>query len=121
VVSSQFRDPQDLSEFARHEVSQEEPWYFDNDPSELYERFLVPSKFLPWAKDLVELGNPQPGDKVLDVACGTGTVTRLIPPRVGTSGSVTGLDFNADRLEVAASLRVPSGCKIEWQEGDAGG
>jgi len=101
-------------------MNQDEPWYFGDDPSELYERLLVPSKFLPWAKDLVLLGNPQPGDKVLDVACGTGTVTRLIPPYVGFSGAVTGLDFNAGRLDVAASLPVSSGCEIEWKEGDAG-
>jgi ubiquinone/menaquinone biosynthesis C-methylase UbiE len=101
-------------------MSRVEPWYFDDDPSELYERLVVPSKFLPWAKDLVALGNPQSGDKVLDIACGTGTVTRLIPPHVGASGSVTGLDFNASRLDVATSLVITAGCPIEWKEGDAG-
>jgi len=101
-------------------MSRAEPWYFDENPSELYERLLVPSKFLPWAKYLAELGNPQPGDKVLDVACGTGTVTRLIPSYVGASGSVTGLDFDAGRLDVAASLRLEPGCAIDWKEGDAG-
>ncbi len=101
-------------------MSRAEPWYFDEKPSELYERLLVPSKFLRWAKYLAELDNPQPGDKVLDVACGTGTVTRLIPSYVGASGSVTGLDFDASRLDVAASLRIESGCAIDWKEGDAG-
>lgn len=101
-------------------MDRDEPWYFDQNPSELYERLLVPSKFLPWAKDLVELGNPQPGDKVLDVACGTGTVTRLIPPYVGVTGTVTGLDFDAGRLEVAASLPLSPDTVIEWTEGDAG-
>jgi len=97
-----------------------EPWHFDEDPSELYERLLVPSKFLPWAAHLVELGNPQPGQKVLDVACGTGTVTRLIPVFVGASGSVTGLDFDAGRLKVAASLPLTCDSLIEWTQGDAG-
>jgi len=101
-------------------MSQREPWYFGDDPSELYERLLVPSKFLPWAAYLVELGKPQEGDKVLDVACGTGTVTRLIPRFVGTSGSVTGLDFDAGRLKVAASLPVTCDSVIEWKQGDAG-
>jgi SAM-dependent methyltransferase len=101
-------------------MSQGEPWYFGDDPSELYEGFLVPTKFLPWAEELVGLSNLRSGERVLDVACGTGTVTRLIPPRVGASGSVTGLDFNAGRLDVAASLPVPSGCAIKWKEGDAG-
>jgi len=100
-------------------VPQNEPWYFDDDPAELYERLLVPSKFLPWAEDLVALGKPQTGQRVLDVACGTGTVTRLIPPCVGSTGVVVGLDFNAARLDVAASLPPPSGVAIGWQEGDA--
>ena len=38
-------------------MSQGEPWYFGDDPSELYERFLVPAKFLPWAEELVGLSN----------------------------------------------------------------
>jgi ubiquinone/menaquinone biosynthesis C-methylase UbiE len=100
-------------------MSRMEEWYFDQDPSELYERLLVPGKFLPWAEELVRIGNPQPGNKVLDVACGTGTVTRLIPPYVGVSGRTTGLDFNADRLEIAASLPLTSGSAIEWKVGDA--
>jgi ubiquinone/menaquinone biosynthesis C-methylase UbiE len=103
----------------RCEMRRTEKWYFDQDPSELYERLLVPAKFLPWAEDLVRIGNPQPGNKVLDVACGTGTVTRLIPPYVGVSGTTTGLDFNADRLEVAAALPLTSGFVIEWKVGDA--
>ena len=74
-------------------MSEIEPWYFDGDPSSLYERLLVPAKFLPWAEDLVRISDPLPGEKVLDVACGTGTVTRLIPHAVGVSGEVTGLDF----------------------------
>ncbi len=35
-------------------MSRAEPWYFDEKPSELYERLLVPSKFLPWAKYLAD-------------------------------------------------------------------
>ena len=101
-------------------MDEKEPWYFEENPSELYERLLVPSKFLPWAEDLVKLSEPRSGDKILDVACGTGTVTRLIPPIVGTSGKVAGLDFNAGRLAVAAKLPRPAGCDIEWVEGDAG-
>lgn len=101
-------------------MGEKEPWYFDQNPSELYERFLVPSKFLPWAEDLVELSEPGSGDKILDVACGTGTVTQLLPPIVGTSGRVAGLDFNAGRLDVAKKLPRPAGCEIEWVEGDAG-
>ena len=101
-------------------MDEQEPWYFEKNPSELYERLLVPSKYLPWAADLVDLSELGSGGKILDVARGTGTVTRLIPPIVGTAGRVAGLDFNAGRLAVAANLPRPAGCDIEWVEGDAG-
>ena len=95
-----------------------EPWYFDQNPAELYERYLVPAKFGPWVEELVKFGNPQPGQRVLDVACGTGTVTRLIPPYVGASGRVVGLDINTAPVDVASSLPLSSDLVIQWQEGD---
>jgi ubiquinone/menaquinone biosynthesis C-methylase UbiE len=100
-------------------MSETEPWSFEDDPSALYERFLVPTKFLPWAEELVRLGDPQPGERVLDVACGTGTVTRLLPPLVGDTGTVTGLDLDPSRLAVAASLPAARGATIDWRNGDA--
>jgi ubiquinone/menaquinone biosynthesis C-methylase UbiE len=100
-------------------MSKSEPWYFDHDPAEVYERFLVPAKFGPWAADLVEQAQLKSGQRVLDVACGTGTVTRLIPPLVGPEGKVVGLDFNAGRIGVAQSLPRPHGVDIKWVVGDA--
>jgi ubiquinone/menaquinone biosynthesis C-methylase UbiE len=99
-------------------MGQQEQWHFDENPEELYERYLVPAKFGPWAEDLVALGAPQPGERVLDVACGTGVVTRLVVPHVGATGKVVGLDLNAGRLVVARSLSSGSGSTIEWREGD---
>ena len=99
-------------------MSQREQWHFDGNADELYERYLVPAKFGPWAADLVALGDPQPGERVLDVACGTGVVTRLVVPHVGATGKVVGLDLNAGRLEVARSLSSVSGMTIEWRQGD---
>ena len=99
-------------------MSQREQWHFDENPDEVYERYLVPAKFGPWAADLVELGAPQSGERVLDVACGTGVVTRLMVPRVGATGKVVGLDLNGGRLAVARSVPSDSGISIEWREGD---
>ena len=99
-------------------MSQKEHWHFNENPDELYERFLVPAKFGPWAADLVALADPQPGERVLDAACGTGIVTRLVVPKVGTTGKVVGLDLNAGRLAVAQSL---SEMCIEWREGNVEG
>src|SRR4051795_13349747 len=71
-----------------------------------YEQELVPRLFAPVAAGLVALVAPAPGERVLDVACGTGAVTRLLVERVAPGGSVTGLDLSGPMLGVAAG-RVP--------------
>jgi ubiquinone/menaquinone biosynthesis C-methylase UbiE len=70
-------------------------------PADAYQRHLVPLLFEPWGRDLVALGAPQPGERVLDLACGTGIVARLAAERVSPSGAVTGVDVNPDMLDVA--------------------
>lgn len=87
--------------------------------AELYERYAVPYVLGPWAPELVELAALQPGDRVLDLACGTGVVARLAAPRVGTAGQVIGMDLNAGMLAVARALPSPSGAAIVWVEGNA--
>ena len=99
-------------------MSQPEQWHLDGNPDEMYERHLVPAMFTPWAADFVELATLQPGERVLDVACGTGVVARLMAPQVGVSGKVVGLDLAAGRLAVARALPPPQGAEIEWREGD---
>jgi ubiquinone/menaquinone biosynthesis C-methylase UbiE len=100
-------------------VSENAGWELEGNADERYERYLVPAMFGPWAEDLVALAAPQSGEAVLDVACGSGIVARLLAQRVGPSGKVVGLDFSAGRLAVARSLSPISGAAIEWQEGDA--
>jgi ubiquinone/menaquinone biosynthesis C-methylase UbiE len=96
-----------------------EPWQLGENPDALYERYLVPAMFGPWAADLVALAAPQPGERVLDVACGTGIVTRLVAPYVGSTGHVVGLDLDAGRLAVARALPPAPGVVVEWREVDA--
>lgn len=91
----------------------------DANPAEVYERYLVPALFLPWADDLLRRAAPRPGERVLDVACGTGAVTRLVPPLVGSTGTVVGLDLNPAMLDVARRLPAPSKPAIDWREGSA--
>ncbi|CAN5873845.1 methyltransferase domain-containing protein [soil metagenome] len=56
------------------------------------------------------------GERVLDVACGTGIVARTAAGRVGPGGTVAGLDVNPAMLELAREL---AGESIEFFEGNA--
>jgi ubiquinone/menaquinone biosynthesis C-methylase UbiE len=85
---------------------------------ENYQRYFVPSIGGPVAEDLIEVAALRPGERVLDVACGTGVVARLAAKCVGDSGAVAGLDVNPGMLEVARAV-TPVGMSIEWQEASA--
>jgi SAM-dependent methyltransferase len=83
--------------------------------AEVYERQLVPAMFGPWAPQLVDLAGVLPGERVLDVACGTGVVTRLAAARAGSDGQVVGLDINPAMLAVASAIPA-EGAPIAWVE-----
>jgi ubiquinone/menaquinone biosynthesis C-methylase UbiE len=90
-----------------------------SNPAETYERFMVPTLFAPWAARLVQAADPRPGDRVLDVGCGTGIVARLVAPAAGANGKVVALDLNPHMLEVARSAAARDDVDIEWHEGRA--
>jgi len=84
-----------------------------------YEQYLVPAIFRPWAEELLEVATPTAGARVLDIACGTGVVARLVGPLVGVAGRVVGLDLNSGMLEVARSLPWNAPAAVEWREANA--
>src|SRR5215831_9373040 len=84
-------------------------WHFVGSVPENFERYLVPTIFGPWALDLVEVARARPGERVLDIACGTGIVARTAARRVGRGGTVVGLDVSAPMLGVARTMAVPEG------------
>lgn len=86
--------------------------------AESYERYFVPLIGAPVAADLVDAAMPRPGERVLDVACGTGVVTRLAAERVGKEGTVAGLDPNPGMLEVAQEAASPD-TSIRWHRAPA--
>src|SRR5690349_3293859 len=46
-------------------------------PVQLFDLFFRPTLFTPWARSLLQRAAPQPGEHVLDLACGTGTVAQF--------------------------------------------
>jgi len=98
--------------------AQKHPWQISGNVSEIYDKYLVPALFGAWAPVLLKLVSPRIGERVLDLACGTGTVARLALEQVGPAGRVVGLDISAGMLTVARSVPSPQG-RIEWKEGDA--
>jgi ubiquinone/menaquinone biosynthesis C-methylase UbiE len=91
---------------------------FAGNAAEDYQRFFVPAIGAPVAQDLMGVAKLQSGERVLDVACGTGVVARLAAERVGSGGLVAGLDLNPGMLAVARS-QTPVSMSIDWYEASA--
>lgn len=83
---------------------------------EMYERYLVEPLFRPWAEIIVPRVQLAAGDRLLDVACGTGIVARLAMERLGEGSHIVGVDLNPQMLAVASTLAP----KLDWREGNAG-
>jgi ubiquinone/menaquinone biosynthesis C-methylase UbiE len=91
---------------------------YSGGAAENYERFFVPAIGGPMAKDLIEAAALIPGERVLDVGCGTGVVTRTAAEKVRNTGAVAGLDVNPSMLAVARAA-TPQGVAIDWYEASA--
>jgi SAM-dependent methyltransferase len=103
-------------------MSRQAQWQVTGSAAEVYEKELVPAIFAPWARLVVDLADPQKGDRVLDVACGTGIIARTVAGRLGPTGAVVGVDLNPGMLKVARtawSNGSHSGAQVEWQEASA--
>jgi SAM-dependent methyltransferase len=91
-----------------------ETFRISSEQAELYEERFVPALFAHWVDAVLDAADVRFGQDVLDVACGTGIVTRHAAERVGPNGQVTGLDLNPAMLAVASRVRPG----LTWQQGD---
>ena len=86
----------------------------------IYQEFLVPAMFAPFAKRLVEHEYVRPGSRVLDVACGTGVVSRAAAILAGTGGSVAGVDLGEPTIAIARSHPAEeNAAPIDYAQADA--
>ena len=100
-------------------MSTNEQFQLSGEAAERYERCGARYILGPCAPSLVDAARLSAGERVLDVACGTGVVTRIAAERVGFAGGVVGVDLNPGMIAVARSLPAPNGAPIEWLERSA--
>lgn len=100
-------------------MDKDEQWHLTAEAAERYERCVARYILGPWAPLLVDAARLAAGERVLDVACGTGIVARIAAQRVGPAGQVVGVDLNPGMIAVARSLPAPVGAPIEWLERSA--
>ena len=86
---------------------------------QIYQEYMVPAMFAPLAERVAELVEAGPGDRALDVACGTGALSRALAGRLGRNGRVVGFDRSAAMLAVARNEPAGDGAAIEFVQGSA--
>ena len=91
---------------------------YSDTAAELYQSFFVPAIATPVSRELLRTADLRAGERVLDVACGTGIITRAAAELVGQTGTVTAVDLAPDMLQVAKATPA-AGAPIEWHQADA--
>jgi SAM-dependent methyltransferase len=90
---------------------------FDGSIPSLYERYMVPLIFEPYAQDLAARVAARQARRVLEIAAGTGVLTRQLAIRLPDTASIVATDLNAPMLEMAASLGTQR--PVQWRQADA--
>jgi len=84
---------------------------------QIYERYLVPLIFEPYAADLARRVVSVAPKRVLEVAAGTGVVTRRLAASLPDDVAIVATDLNQPMLDVAAAAGTAR--EVEWQRADA--
>lgn len=89
------------------------------NPAWTYEQYFVPTFFRPWAEELVDRARVAPGERVLDLACGTAIVSRVAWQRLHGNAHLAGLDLNPNMLAVAREMIALDEARVDLREGSA--
>jgi SAM-dependent methyltransferase len=84
---------------------------------EVYDRYMVPLVFAPYAVDLAGRTAARSPARVLEVAAGTGAVTRALASVLPSSASIIATDLNQAMLDRAAAVGAAQ--PVEWRQADA--
>lgn len=84
---------------------------------DLYQRYLVPLIFEPYAVDLVDRIASRSLDSVLELAAGTGVVTRRLASVLPEGVSIVATDLNPPMLDLAS--KIGTARHVEWRQADA--
>jgi ubiquinone/menaquinone biosynthesis C-methylase UbiE len=91
---------------------------FSGSIPENYDRYMVPLIFEPFAADIARRAASLSPGAVLEIAAGTGVVTRALAPKLSAGASYTATDLNQPMLDYAASRQGPDS-RITWRQADA--
>lgn len=97
----------------------QERWQLVGAGPESYEQYQVPLIVGPLARIFLAHMPIEPGQRLLDVACGTGVIAREAAYMVGTKGSITGIDLNEGMLDIARMHAPDSSTTLQWHKADA--
>lgn len=82
--------------------------------ADIYERQNIPAVFGPSARAALEVSTPKGSASVLDAACGTGVISRLLCDRLAEPSRIVGTGLNPAMLEVAGREAPRSHHTVEW-------
>ena len=83
----------------------------------IYDEYLVPLIFEPYAVDLAQRLVARPLGRVLEIAAGTGVVTRALANALPANVSIVATDLNQAMLDQAAAIGTKRA--VEWRQADA--
>jgi SAM-dependent methyltransferase len=90
---------------------------FSGSVAKIYEEYLVPLIFAPYAEDLASRLAPRSLARVLEVAAGTGVVTRKLASVLPAGVSIIATDLNQEMLDMASE--VGTSRPVQWRQADA--
>jgi SAM-dependent methyltransferase len=90
---------------------------FAGSVPKLYEEVLVPLIFEPYAKDIAQRLAPRAPERVLEIAAGTGAVTRKLAAALPPATTIVATDLNQGMLDIASQVGTVR--PVQWRQADA--